>query len=110
MNGGRCGDMLDGEFCRNRSGRVGIIHDPGLFVGFKMDRLNPLGRHPLQKLAGRLDRGVAILAASEYLVIAVRDSPSGTKLFCQLLSVRPGAKCIGIDIMQGGGQTANAHS
>ena len=78
MNGGRCSDMLDGEFCRDRGGRVGIIHDPGLLVGFKMDRLNPLGRHPLQKLAGRLDRGVAILAAGEYLVIAVRYSPGGT--------------------------------
>ena len=84
MNGRRRRDMLDREFGGTGGGRVRIVHNPGLLVGFKMNGFYSVGRCPFQDLAGCLDSGVAILAAGKHLVITVGNRPSGAKFFGQL--------------------------
>ena len=101
--------MLDREFGGDGGGRVGIVHDPGLLVGFKMNRLDPVGRHLFKKPAGCLDGGVAILTTGKQFMIAVGNRPCGTKFLGQLRGVGLRTECIDIDIMKGGWQAADPH-
>ncbi len=61
-----------------------------------------------QQLPRRLDGGVAVLAAGEDLVIAVRDRPALAETARQLLGVRPCAEGVGIDVMQRRRQAGDA--